>query len=665
MNIEEKGVYAACLADLARSGLSETDAKRMRISPINSRDIKKLTRFEASGYRLPYFELNGKTNGFSRVRFLDTVLDKGTGKEQKYWQPPRTGVHVYFPPNFADTWTWGEVQRDPQIDLIITEGEKKAATAVKILGTPCLALGGVWSWGSKQQQQVLLQDLLPFMKGRRLLICFDNDAKPNPDVEAALQALARVARTKGATPFAIRLPAIEPGRKTGLDDYLVAKGKEAFEKLTPVSFDDLTALEDINKELSYIEDKGAFYHIPTRSLYNKTQTLASVVYADRQIMKYDLDGKQRQVGLLVEWSKWPGRRRNRSLVYEPGKPSVLTNGALNTWKGWGVTPKKGNVTMFLELMDQVFYGDIDGKYRKWFEQWLAYPLQHPGVKMYTGVLMYSTLQGVGKSLLAMTMKLIYGDNFKGIKAQDLHTSFNEWAKHRQFILGDEVTGRDKREDVALLNNLITQEYVTINAKFQVEYELRDCTNIYLTTNNPDALSLDPKDRRWFIWEISDQIHPEAWYTSNYDPWYKDPVNAAAIFDYLLHVDLRGFDPRGTAPMTAAKMAMISTSGNALDFVMREFLSEVDNRLLGSKRDLWSSTEIAQLLSVNFNNEYVTVKAVALSLKRAGIPQVQSIRYGKNVVRHCLFAIRNSAKWAMATHAQLAEHMNATTVDVHG
>src|SRR6185369_8181470 len=309
------------------------------------------------------------------------------------------GVHAYFPPPTlcAGKWTWADVKADPKVDLIITEGEKKAAAAVKFLRLPCIGLGGVWSWGSRGQKHTLIDSLVPFMNGRRILICFDNDAVPNPHVDNALHALARVIRHHGGHPFAVRLPSLKAGEKAGLDDYLVANGREAFDKLVPVPFDDLVALENLNKELCIITDKVAVYHLPSRTLYSKLQTLATIAYGDRTMVKYDMDGKQKQVNTFIEWSKWPGKRTAKSLVYAPGQPETPPDGSFNVWKGWGVKPAKGDVTPFMELLDQVFHADVDGRYRKWFLQWLAYPLQHPGVKIYTGVLMFSTMQGVGKS----------------------------------------------------------------------------------------------------------------------------------------------------------------------------------------------------------------------------------------------------------------------------
>src|SRR6185437_8390774 len=115
--------------------------------------------------------------------------------------------------------------------LLITEGENKANAACK-LGLPTVALGGVWNFRSKREGVPVVPDLadLP-LKDSVAYIVYDSDAVTNPDVLLAENALARQLLKLGARPYVIRLPALGKGKKTGLDDYLVAKGTEQFKKL--------------------------------------------------------------------------------------------------------------------------------------------------------------------------------------------------------------------------------------------------------------------------------------------------------------------------------------------------------------------------------------------------------------------------------------------------
>ena len=111
------------------------------------------------------------------------------------------------------------------------------------------------------------------------------------------------------------------------------------------------------------------------------------------------------------------------LTYAPGQlMDVEEKGVtcFNLWSGWGTAPKKGDVKPFLALVDHIFTG-AEPDAAKWFVLWLAYPLQHPGTKLHTAVVMWSPIEGVGKSMFGYTMKRIYGDNFVEIGQGHLGT----------------------------------------------------------------------------------------------------------------------------------------------------------------------------------------------------------------------------------------------------
>lgn len=649
----------AILDDLARSGLTERDAKRMRLEPLSAltanQKLKKLIDEQGyQGYVLRYFEINGKPNGFYRVRFTGPAapLDH-KGKQVRYLQEPGSPPHTYFSP-LVD---WIKVRDDPTVPVIVTEGEKKGYAGCKALGPghAVLGLGGVSSYGSRALREPLLPELEPFLKARqKVVICFDRDPVPNPDVLRAYNKLARRARLLGSTVYRLELPELKPGTKAGLDDALVALGPDQVQALLEAGltpYDDLTALTEMNAELAYIKEAGAVYVLPTGALYSQTQRLVNIIYADRHVVKYDKAGNEVEKNLAAEWLKWPGRRTHRALAYEPGRPEVLDCGALNIWPGLAVAPKKGDISMFLKLLDQVFADDADGAARTWVLQWLAYPLVHPGTKLYTGVLMYSELQGAGKSLIGETMGRIYGKNFQLIQAKQLHSSFNEWARNVQFVLGDEVTGSDRQLDEDTLKNIITQERVTINEKYQATFSLPARTNFWLTTNRGNAISLSPQDRRWFVWEILRQIFEESWYTREYDPWYKEPKNAAALLWYLLHkVDLTGFDPRGRAPVTHAKRDMQDVSGTGVDYLVRDLLTAPERYFLGDARELRSAGEVAAAIDPHGKLNPVTV---ALALKRAGVPRLDNTKTHRGDVK--LYPLRRADYWTRAPHHARAAH----------
>ena len=498
------------LADLTRSGLGEREAKLLRLKLLTRSKAMQLTGRDREAYEIPYHGLDGKPIGFARLKFLDA-------QEPRYWQEPGTLPRLYLPPTLKGGWE--ETARDRSTILYITEGEKKAARAC-LDGLPTIGIGGVWAWRSKKKEtgvSLAIEDLDAIeWADRAVLLVFDSDVVEKVEVQLALRALADELITRGARPQSVKLPPGPKGAKVGLDDFLEAEGAQAFQALDPQPIFGRLADElwRLNQELVYITAANAVWLLGNQSFVS-AQNLVSTVMANRLVTVTTDQGKVKQVNVAKEWLTWPCRRVARRLAYEPGQSTELADGALNLWAGWGCQPASGGVDPWKKLLDYLFNGST--KERTWFEEWCAYPLQHPGAKMYTAVILFSLTHGVGKSLVGMTLGRIYGTNFVLLSQDELQSTFNQWAAHKQFALADEITGIEKRRDADRIKNLVTRDLVTINAKYQPPYTLPDRLNYLFTTNHPDAFVIERHDRRFFVHETLEPPLPKKFYR-DYEAW---------------------------------------------------------------------------------------------------------------------------------------------------
>src|SRR3954449_12911023 len=174
---------------------------------------------------------------------------------------------------------------------------------------------------------------------------------------------------------------------------------------------------------------------------------------------------------------------------------------------------------------------------------------------------------VGKSLLGQTIGRIYGSHFRTLTAGELHGRFNDWVKGALFVLGEENTSSDKRVDSDRLKHIITGETIHYEGKFQPVVALQNLMNFMLTSNHPDAVYLEGHDRRCFVWEITAEPQPAKFYADFVD-WRDKQGGLAAIMQYLLTLDLTGFDPKAHAPITAAKTDMIEMSRTDIERYLR-------------------------------------------------------------------------------------------------
>lgn len=612
----------AMLGKLSGSGLTKQDAIDLGMEPM-ARAPEDLP-LDLGGFLIPYHHPDGQPTGFYRFRYLQPppppkgFAAQAPQKPIRYAQPRGSAPRVYFPR--LPKVPWPDLLRNPSQPLLLTEGELKAACATK-LGVPTLGLGGVWSWRAGDKGLAVLPELEAIeWKGRTAAVVFDSDAASNDKVMAAENALARALSNLGAAVRIVRLPPAGEA-KVGLDDYLVAHGPEALAKLVDQAQPWLSAemLHKLNEEVVYLRDQGRLY------CHNKTNQDGSplilmpdafVTHAFAPWRYVDLSGKTpKEKSAPAEWLKWRGRAEVDGLTFAPGQPAKV-GARINTWEGWGAEPIEGDVTPWLELTRYLFENNAEALL--WFEQWCAYPLQHPGAKMYSAVLLWGTQHGTGKTAIAYALGKIHGKGFIEVKNKALRGGFNGWLAKRTLVYGDEITASDARVDADYLKGLITQHTAHINEKFQVPYDLPDCANYIFTSNHPDALFLEDDDRRFFVQQIRVPPLPQFFY-DKLDAWLHGP-GPAALHHYLLNLPLSGFNPRARALETQSKADMVDICKSDLGAWVSEFKRNPEAVCKVSTGDyfkLWTTTELLALYDPDRRTR-VTKNGLARELTRQGI-----------------------------------------------
>ncbi|MGB3330360.1 MAG: DUF3854 domain-containing protein [Thermomicrobiales bacterium] len=141
------------------------------------------------------------------------------GKPLKYETPRGTRMVLDVPPGCRARLG------NPSIPLFITEGARKADAAASH-DLCCIAVLGVWNWRGTNAQggKVALPDFeVVALNGRDVYLVFDSDVVTKPAVRKALDRLAALLRTRGATVRIVQLPAGPGGTKVGLDDFLASR----------------------------------------------------------------------------------------------------------------------------------------------------------------------------------------------------------------------------------------------------------------------------------------------------------------------------------------------------------------------------------------------------------------------------------------------------------
>lgn len=652
------------------SGLTDEHARQMGLRALSAEDTAALaTNFQAVvALLIPYWDLSGRPSKFFRVRYLAQLTGFAgvVAKPQRYAQPAGTLNEVYLAPLFKSKWK--DIADNPEISVYVTEGELKSGSACAH-GLATIGLGGVDVWRSSKRGMDLLPTLAAFeWNDREVTIVYDSDAATNENVVRAQRQLARELLNRGAKPRIASLPPGAAGEKQGLDDYLVANGVEALAELLAEAppFGEAEALWALNEEVVYVKNPGL---VVVRDTGQKMapSAFAQHMYANRHYLEQKSTKKGppkiERRPLAPRWITWERRFELERVTYAPGQPQLYGR-EWNTWPGWGVLPKRGNVTPWRWLLDYLFQGE-SVEVRRWFEQWCAYPIQHPGTKLFTSAVLWGVRHGTGKTLVAYTLMKIYGKNAVEIKDQDLRGSFNEWAENKQFIYGDEVTGNDgfvKRSDADRLKGMITQATLRVNAKYVPSYTVPDCCNYYFTSNHPDAFFLEDNDRRYFIHEVNQEPAAQKLYDA-YDVWLHGD-GPTALFHHLLNLSLEGFHPKAPALVTRSKQAMIRDNKSDLGLWVVGLREDPTGTLrplgdaVSRNAELLTATQLLRAHDPEGSGR-VKVNGLSRELKRAGFVQVNRgipVRTQAAGLQR-LYPVRNKEKWLVATTKELSAHFD--------
>lgn len=279
--VRRKTTQAAALSDshleeLRKSGITKelaeeaglfTESKSRLVAVMLGRATAR--KWMGPALCFPYFDLDGKPETFKPENggpLRDYVrLKPGVPQgEKKYLGPLKADQRIYLPPGVRR-----KEAENVELELWLTEGEKKAIAgdlAGEKAGFCCVGLPGVWGWKKAKKDSIkdeLGASLAGFaFKGRNVVICFDSDARTNPQVTDAAERLADVLYEKGAAEVAFAVPPDgKGGKKQGLDDYLVAGGKveelgKTAEVMDPDRILELVSATDLKaKTTSWLWDK--------------------------------------------------------------------------------------------------------------------------------------------------------------------------------------------------------------------------------------------------------------------------------------------------------------------------------------------------------------------------------------------------------------------------
>ena len=225
---------------------------------------------------------------------------------------------------------------------------------------------------------------------------------------------------------------------------------------------------------------------------------------------------------------------------------------LNTWSGWPTTPSSaGTCKKTLDLLRYLCSAeDKADEIHQWIIKWLALPIQRPGTKMKSALVVHGP-QGTGKSFFFEAIADIYDEYGILLNQGAIEDKFNsDWSGRKLFVIADEIVARQDMHHIKnQLKSFITGDWIRVNPKNLPAYRERNHMNIVFLSNEKQPVVLESDDRRHgVIWT------PPKLSKDFYDEVHKELCNGGreALHQYLLDVDLTDFHPWTESPLTASK-----------------------------------------------------------------------------------------------------------------
>lgn len=293
---------------------------------------------------------------------------------------------------------------------------------------------------------------------------------------------------------------------------------------------------------------------------------------------------------FVRWVNSPERRvvDVDNLVFDP-KMTLDPATHLNTFEGLPLTPGTdfsrcaGIVQLIKSLCNR------DEAATHFLTCWLAYPLQNVGTKLATAILLHSTMEGSGKSLLLSDiMRDIYGQYGATVGQVQLESGWSMWQSNKLYGIFEEVVSRDQRyNQTGKIKHMVTGKTFRIESKFMNGWEEANYMNSAFLSNEILPWPISENDRRLFVvWperklgiKLRDRVL-----------WEMKNGGIEAFFGYLLQYNVGEFNSHTEPPRTPARDRLVALSRSS----WQSFIAEWRSGLLGVPWDICVSSDLYAL-----------------------------------------------------------------------
>lgn len=280
--------------------------------------------------------------------------------------------------------------------------------------------------------------------------------------------------------------------------------------------------------------------------------------------------KKRTTSMFQYWFNHPQCHQFDGIRFMPYVDEISANGYLNLWRGFTVSPKQGDCSLFkAHILDNICNGNKE--YFNYLMQWMAYIVQKRK-RTDVIVLLRSREEGTGKSFFAKHFGHILGPAYMEVhNPEHVVGKFNPHLQSLLVINPDEALFAGDHRHRNALWSLTTSDTITVEPKGLGVYAARNYLNFILTTNDERAVDVQSSARRIFALDVA--AHRRVDY--DYFDAIEEQLNDGG-YEGLLHelqmLDLTHFNVRD-CPKTDSLERQIMMSRKGIDALVEKICDE--------------------------------------------------------------------------------------------
>jgi hypothetical protein len=202
---------------------------------------------------------------------------------------------------------------------------------------------------------------------------------------------------------------------------------------------------------------------------------------------------------------WIGHRKRRG--YEgvdlvPNAPQELPDGKLNLWRGFDVEPRKGDWPLLAQHVVTIL-ANGDPKAAEYILRWIAWCLQHPGVRGEVALVLQGG-KGSGKGVLVRAVARCFGEHgMQIINQEHLVGRFNGHLRSCLFLFADEAFWAGDKRGESVLKGLITEPTIIIEQKGIDAVQWPNRLHVAMAANAEWVVPASAGERRYAVFKCAD------------------------------------------------------------------------------------------------------------------------------------------------------------------